>query len=299
MVYGRALPGHTAGSHVYDQALYDLASETTYHRMFAPQLVAKLTASPADGARVYGGDIVTYTIEVANTGEMDAVNVLIRDAIPGGLSLVSGSSRTDAPGAVFKQYGNLATWIVPQLRIGEKRTLSFQARVGDMPGIGSRTLRGSAEVTEAGPTADPAKEMLTNPRFRRTNWVQHIQSMGATIVVHKVDGSNGDPLAAAEFTLRALKVAVPELAFDEWSATTDDQGEAVFDDVPIGQYEVIEIQAPEGYIRSLIRRSINVDGSQSVREVTISNTRGQEIQIMDQMTPNASFGSRTEGDSPQ
>jgi uncharacterized repeat protein (TIGR01451 family) len=297
MVYGRALPGHTAGSHVYDQALYDLASETTYHRMFGPTLNMTLTSDPTPGSNVEGGQVITYTIEITNTGERDAIDVLLRDTFPSFMSFVDGSQQTDALGAVFQRFGNMATWIIPQLQIGETLTFSFQARVSDMSDIGSRTLNDSAEVAETTVNGDPQTELLAGNNFQKANRVMHFQFRGATLVVYKVDSANGEPLEGAEFALRALKVADPQQQFDEWYATTDDEGNAYFTDVPIGRYEVYETEAPEGYRRNLIRRSVNIDGSKNELEVTFSNTRG--LEILDELVPNAGLASRNEGDCPQ
>jgi uncharacterized repeat protein (TIGR01451 family) len=263
-----------------------------------PALIARFTSEPEDGARVNANDIITYTLELTNAGELNAVNVLVRAETPAFTNLVGGTAGTDAPGALLGmlENGRIVTWIIPQLGIGETRIFTFQVRVEDMESMGSRALIGSAEVAETTPGGDPAAELLTSPYFVSANKVRHIQMVGASIVVHKVDAATGEPLADAEFTLRALSVADPDLDFDTMDAVSGEDGEVVFDGVPIGRYEIFETEAPEGYQLNPIRRSVNIDGTQRQREVTISNTLGEELEGY--MTPNVGSGSRTEGDSP-
>jgi uncharacterized repeat protein (TIGR01451 family) len=274
-----------------------------------------LTSDPTPGSNVEGGQVITYTITLWNTGERDAELVLLRDFFPSFMRFVNGSPSFTAPATVtlpaelnvlFARAGNLTIWIIPKVKVGDTWTFSFQATVPDMAVVGIRSLDDSASVTEAEPGGEmntPAgiaklvEELLRGKNFSKPVRVSHFQFRGVTIVVHKVDAATGDPLEGAEFALRALKVGEPRLVFDTWYATSNGDGEAIFENVPIGQYEVYESEAPEGYKLNPLRRSININGAVSLLELTISDTRG--VDILDDLTPNAGIGSRTEGDCPQ
>lgn len=82
-----------------------------------------------------------------------------------------------------------------------------------------------------------------------------VSSMNDPVMLQlkKVDQAN-EPLAGAEFGLfdvNGLQIA---------SAFSDDEGRVVFDFVPHGQYSVLELNAPEGYLPS--RKEISVTVTQ-------------------------------------
>jgi uncharacterized repeat protein (TIGR01451 family) len=243
---------------------------------------------------VYPAEIITYTLRVTNIGKRTATDVLVRDAVPGSLRFVKGSESSDDPNAVFSPFDNWVAWILPELPVGVTQTFTFQTKVGGMEGVGSRWINDSAQAAETRPNEDPVQELRNNPYFQSAEKVRHVQSIGATIVVHKVDAVNGEPLADAEFTLRVLSVLEPALNFGEWTAITNADGEATFEDVPIGKYEVTETRSPDGYLRNNLRRSVNIDGTQWTRELTFSNWHEDFLVL----APNAGAVGRTEGDCP-
>jgi uncharacterized repeat protein (TIGR01451 family) len=57
--------------------------------LFAPSLKVDKTVEPAGDAHL--GDVLTYTVDVSNTGLDAATNVVLTDPIPGGTSYVPGS----------------------------------------------------------------------------------------------------------------------------------------------------------------------------------------------------------------
>jgi len=68
------------------------------------------------------GSTVTYTIEVQNTGESDADNVVIRDILPAGASLVAGSVKID--GTATSNYTYNAVTRMLKLHVGAGATSS-------------------------------------------------------------------------------------------------------------------------------------------------------------------------------
>lgn len=67
---------------------------------------------------------ITYQLTVANGGDIPARDVLVRDQIPAGLTLVEGSA---SDGGTIS--GNTVSWTLSTLGAGEKRALSVKVKV--------------------------------------------------------------------------------------------------------------------------------------------------------------------------
>jgi uncharacterized repeat protein (TIGR01451 family) len=318
--YARSLSGRPAGTNVYAKERYDKASNATYHYILGPRVEAVKSSDVPAGNRVYERDLLTYTIVVRNTGEDAASNLLVRDEISPYTAFVSGSQSSSRSDAEFAQEGGVIGWIIPALAPGETVTLSFRARVTRFAELGSRLIRNTAVFGESKPGADPRGELLTGDYLvGRSNEVTHVQRQGATVTVRKVDSATGAPLAGAEFVLRQVSAYAAHDAMQDQVAVSGRNGEAVFRDVPMGKYTVIERTAPEGYIASDVRRSIDLNGSSAERTIVVPNRSasgtssqsnfGDEERernwsallelIMDVGVPNAGAGSRNVGDAPQ
>jgi uncharacterized repeat protein (TIGR01451 family) len=84
------------------------------------------------------GSNVTFTVRVANSGEDDARNVVVRDEIPPGMTFVSSN-------ATVGSYNSLTgRWTIPTMVVGKIETLEIVARV-DI--VGERT--NTAEIIES------------------------------------------------------------------------------------------------------------------------------------------------------
>jgi len=86
------------------------------------------------GVSVFGGDLVTYTIQVTNVGAGEARFVVISDPLPEGLTYVSGSANP----ATLSADGNVLKWAIPMLAAGRTYSVSFAVRV-TIAGAGGRT----------------------------------------------------------------------------------------------------------------------------------------------------------------
>ncbi len=299
MVYTKPVPGHSAGEHVYPVTEFDKPTNPTYHNILGAVLSAVLTSNIQIGTRVNAGDVVTYTIAVSNTGAIGAIDVLVRDTLPGYLKYIVNSQTSDKPGTEFQLFGSTLAWIIPEIGVGETVYLTFQAQVTEMADIGSRLLINGAEVTETTPGGDPHVEIRTSTNFHKTNKVNHFQRLGATIIIKKVDAATGDKLAGAEFTLHQLWAPTKYDRLDtDWTVTSNGEGEAIFTDVPLGKYVVTETRAPEGYMGSKIQRSVDITGILHERSIVVPNW-SLTLENMEVGVPNAGAGSRNVGDCPQ
>lgn len=91
----------------------------------SPNLSLVKSVQPNDIVRP--GDLITYTVQVANTGNYTATNTLVRDGMPANTSLVSVSP-APVSGPTPGGNGELV-WNVGTLLPGQSRTVSFVARV--------------------------------------------------------------------------------------------------------------------------------------------------------------------------
>ena len=70
------------------------------------------------------GDIVTFTLTIANAGNTDATNVSVNDIVPAGLTNITNISN----GGVLTA-GNQIDWTIATLAFGNSVQLTFQAEV--------------------------------------------------------------------------------------------------------------------------------------------------------------------------
>jgi len=319
MKYARALPGKAAGSNVYEADAYDKTSNATYHYILGPSVAVVKSASVPEGGRVKGGDLVTYTITVRNTGEDAVTNLLVRDRLNEALRYREGTQSSSRADAQFVQNGQLIGWIVPDLAIGETVVLTFRARVEDME-TGSRVIPNVAHAGESKFGANPATELRTAAYLRASNQIELVQIVGSKLIVRKVDAATGAALSGAEFVVRQVSATAAYNEIQDMTAISNRAGEAIFDDLPPGMYVVIEKQAPEGYIASPVWRSIDTRGGRAERSIIVPNRRDSGISsqtdfgdeeelrrnwgalleiILDVGVPNAGAGSRNVGDCPK
>ena len=103
------------------------------------------------------GDEAVFTIEVANTGNVNLVNVLIDEQLPGGYSFISASTTSGT-------YSELnGEWLIPDVGIGEVHLLQIRVEVrgiGDYVNIASlRSIEngvdGNLDNNESEASVDP------------------------------------------------------------------------------------------------------------------------------------------------
>ena len=76
------------------------------------------------GKKVAPGTILTYVIDISNTGSEDALNVLVTDVVDQNLDTV-----TPLDGGTYDAATRTVTWTIPVIKVGLKATVRFTARV--------------------------------------------------------------------------------------------------------------------------------------------------------------------------
>lgn len=85
-----------------------------------------ITKSNSPTTPVQAGNVLTYSLVITNTGNADATNVVVQDAIPNGTTYVAG---TAVGGNNVTFTANRLTWTITGLPINTSTTLQFQVTV--------------------------------------------------------------------------------------------------------------------------------------------------------------------------
>ena len=127
-------PGTTAGT--YDniaKAKADNASEVSTKvpvQTRVPQVLGETTnpvlqlRKSVSKATVAPGDVITYTVEIKNTGTGSAINVILTDLLPVGFTFDGTTDTT-------------REWSLGDLAVGETKTVSYKVKVGSSVPNGS------------------------------------------------------------------------------------------------------------------------------------------------------------------
>ena len=169
---------------------------TTAIDLFAPNLVATKTVADLSGGNSLPGDTLEYTVNVSNTGQDAAGNVILTDPIPantvyvpGSLRIVSGANAgilTDAAGddqaffdaahnqVVFDLGAGATALLGGTLGIGAATAIRFRVEVD--PGVPANTVvTNQATINYQGVTTGfPFTSLSTVPAFTIANSVADV-----------------------------------------------------------------------------------------------------------------------------
>jgi uncharacterized repeat protein (TIGR01451 family) len=112
-------PGHTT-----------VQDTDSTHTPVQPTVTNVKVEKTVDDATPREGDVITYTLTVTNAGAADAHDVVVTDALPGGVTFVSADAPCERSGSVVRC--ELGT--VPA---GATRSLDVQVRVDPLPEVGA------------------------------------------------------------------------------------------------------------------------------------------------------------------
>lgn len=142
-----------------------------------------------DPLTVSAGNIVTYALTVTNTSDSVAADVIIRDPVPNGLTVVDGSL---SDGGTVTSDGILH-WNVGDLDPGASATVTFQATVPQTSGASSWTNQASVSlgsgpqrpsnavvINTGGPNVTLEKDQMFTAQGSYTTDILH-GSAGATV----------------------------------------------------------------------------------------------------------------------
>jgi uncharacterized repeat protein (TIGR01451 family) len=126
--------------------------------LYAPSLLVRKTVTPAGDAHL--GDVLTYTVDVANVGLDAATNVVLTDAIPNRTSYVPGSlevaggagagPKSDAADADVAEFDATANAVRFRLGTGANGTSGGRLEVPAAAPANATAIRFSVRVDSSG-----------------------------------------------------------------------------------------------------------------------------------------------------
>ncbi len=145
----------------------DIISNSTRHFVRSSPVFV-ITKSNSPTTPVQSGNVLTYSLVITNTGNADATNVIVQDAIPTGTTYVVG---TAVGGNNVTFNANRLSWTISSLPINTPTTLQFQVTVNSPLPVNNRgipiDITNQASVlssTETGTLNPPVvSNIVTNP----------------------------------------------------------------------------------------------------------------------------------------
>lgn len=183
-----------------------------------PDVEVAKTASPATSVRP--GGLIVWTLTVSNTGNQEAVGVVLEETVPAETSFDVAASDPvwDCPGPGA---GSVCTWTIPSLPAGEEVTADFAVVVAEGLPAGVDVIENCAQVGSAegcsGLTVEAAPDLGVTKDDR-----------GATVlrgeeVTYRITYENSGNQAATgvvlEDTLPAGTALVAQTSDPRWSCT--------------------------------------------------------------------------------
>lgn len=120
------------------------ADDTTTTRTYVHETELGIRMNGESGP-VTGGDVITYTLEITNSGPFYGRDVRVEDVLPRYTSYVASSAEPEM------KKGNVVTWYTPTLQVGAKWTIVVTVRISSQA---SGLLSNVANVTSSSSDLD-------------------------------------------------------------------------------------------------------------------------------------------------
>jgi len=197
--------------------LYVEAVDGFAHRAVVSQTVTISTVLPApdlsgstktvDRATASGGQKLTYSLTIKNTGTAPAPHPMIADAIPVGTSFVAGST---TGGATYDATTNSITWSGGPLAAGAEHTISFQVTINADATVDAQIVN-TATFKDASANIQVSKTATTTVVAPQILSIS-VSAEADTYLDRWQPTTNYD--TAGRLSVRAADVYVPLLSFD-------------------------------------------------------------------------------------
>ncbi len=135
-----------------DPVFSSVASTSVVPQVLGAATAPALTITKAvNHSTAKPGDILTYTVVVTNVGDGDAVNVVVADTIPSGLSYVHATGKT-------------RSWSFDRLAPGESKTMTYTVRVNSTAKNGVHTNVATAAADDVAMVSAQANVTVKVPQ---------------------------------------------------------------------------------------------------------------------------------------
>ena len=212
---------------------------------------------------------VTFTIE---KGQTEAVQVLMTNKMtPGGVVLSKTDAKTGEAlqGAVFELQDKDGKSLQSGLATDDSGKLAIDGlEPGDYQFVETQAPTGY-DLDATPVTFTIEKSQTEAVQVTKTN-----QPTVGSVVLTKIDSKTRDKLAGAAFELRDSnnKVVLKDLV-------TDGNGKLAINDLKPGEYQLVETQAPTGYVLDATPIEFVVKSDKSSQENLTKTNKGQEKSV--------------------
>lgn len=199
-----------------------------------PQVVDVSIAKIGSSDPIIAGQELTYTLTVANTGNMDATGVVVTDTLPAGVTFVSASSTVS--GATISHQSGIVTANLGRLNGGNSATVTIVVMLGeDTKGILTNTAEVRADQFDAN-AANNTATLATTAKLPPS-------SISGVVYIDMNNNGVRDPIETA---IGGVTVTLDGIDEDgnrvRRSVITGANGAYFFGDLQPGNYNVIETQ---------------------------------------------------------
>ncbi len=168
-----------------------------------------------DKSSTYVGDMLTYTVEVTNSGTADAVNLVFTDPLPFGTSFIVGSFKTN--GVVIAGANPVNSVTIPAIKQNSRLTVTYQAQVDQIPPTASFATAATINFQYAGACA---QSPVINGMVANQNVLTLVPLLN---VSKQASLTNVIPGAVMTYTINVPNVG-----------TTNTTGTTLIDQIPAG-----------------------------------------------------------------
>jgi uncharacterized repeat protein (TIGR01451 family) len=134
---------------------------------------------------VVSGNIITYTIEYGNSGNMNATNVVISDPVPANTTYVADSASN---GGIFD--GSKVIWNLETLTAGTSGTLTFQVTTDS--GLNNNSIISNTVFMDSdqGKTSDDEQTLVVRPVIEINKEVNKDEARPGEELIYKINYRN-------------------------------------------------------------------------------------------------------------
>lgn len=136
------------------------------------------------------GDVLTYTVNILNNGNVLAKNVNFRDVIPNGLTFVDGSVTIN--NVAYPSYNPYASFTIGNIVSGDSAVVKFEATVTSLPTLS--LVSNTAELTFAYRIDPNGSDILSQINSNTVTTQINLGSLNLTKSVNKGYATKGDVL---------------------------------------------------------------------------------------------------------
>ncbi|HVW67206.1 MAG TPA: DUF11 domain-containing protein [Candidatus Peribacteraceae bacterium] len=212
--------------------------------------LADVTIQKSGPATIQQGNTISYSLIAKNNGPATAQNVNVTDAIPAGLSYLPGQSDGRC-----SQQGNNVVCSLGSMTSGQQTSINLTFQSSQQTTCGPLTNVANISTTTQESNANNNSSQFTT----QVQCQPQVGCINVTKIAYDANGNVMSPVPQFQFQLD-----------NGASAFNDQSGHTSFQNVPVGQHNVTEVQQ-SGWTMQSGNGSVNVVAGNACAQVTFIN----------------------------